>query len=278
MCQLYQKPSRTQLRALVLVLLLAELTMGCTLIERIRGDVVLEGSYEPIIIPITISINSLGEVTLEPRSEISVPTPIGVFRAGAHLEAHPFATSPQNVLVIRIDDQECAYDLHGDKFEVDLNGGNFQLVSLKTEDDNIYIELRGDHHTGCTQDWSTVAASNPSQGSGNETGCPGASRSYLATGARVYISVFQASVLREPSEFSSFARYKYLDSGNVVTVIDGPVCGPGNPGHVLFWKVRSEVIDFADGTSDVVEGWVAEESGDIYLMRPVEQAWSGPST
>lgn len=269
------KPSEEAIltyRAIALVLLLAILTTGCGLIGRPDADVVIEGSFDPIIIPITISINSLGEVTLKPRAEFEVPTPIGVFHAGAYLESHPFAEATQNILVIKIDDQECAYDLHGDKFEVNLEQGNFQLLSLSTESDNIYIELKGDHYTGCTQDWSTVAVSNPVQGSGNEVGCPGASRSFLSMGARAYISVFQASVLKEPSEFSSFAKYKYLDGGDVVTIIDGPVCGPGDPGHVLFWRVRSEVIHFADGTSGVVEGWVAEESGDIYLLRPVGQS------
>jgi hypothetical protein len=262
---------------LILVLPFIMLTMGCALFERLKGDIIVEGSYDPILIPITISINSLGEVNLKPRSDLSVPTPIGVFHAGAYLETNPFVQATHNVLIIKIDDQECAYDLHGDKFEVNLEGGNYQLVSLSTENDNIYIELKGDHYTGCSQDWSTVAVSNPVQGSGNEADCPGASPSYLDVGEAAYISVFQASVLKEPSEFASFAKYKYLDGGNVVTIIDGPVCGPGNPGHVLFWKVQSEVIHFADGTSGVVEGWVAEESGDIYLLRPVEQSSLKPS-
>lgn len=245
--------------------------MGCRLPNRLDGEVVLEGSFKPVLIPVTLSINSLGEVSLAPGG-ISIPTPLGVFEAGAYLETYPFAQTTQNVLVIRIDDQECAYDLHGDKIEVNLEDGNYQLISVSTNDDDVYIEVKGDHYTGCTQDWSTVAVSNSLQSSGNEAGCPGASRSFLSAGSRAYVSVLQASVLKEPSEFSSFAKYKYLDGGDVVTIIDGPVCGPGNPGHVLFWKVRSEVINFADGTSGIVEGWIGEESGDIYLLRPVGQS------
>jgi len=246
--------------------------MGCGLLDQLNSDVVVEASLDTYIIPLTISINSQGEVVLKPKSQISMPTPIGVFRVGAELEAHPFVQATRNLLIIRIDDQECAYDLHGDQFEANLEQGNFQLITLRAEDDNIFIELKGDNYTGCTQDWSTVAVSNPVQGSGNEADCPGASRSYLANGSRAYISVLQASVLKEPSEFSSFAKYKYLDGGDVVTIVEGPICGPGNPGHVLFWKVRSEVIHFADGTSGIVEGWVGEESGDIYLLRPVGQS------
>ena len=259
-------------RTLILILPFTLMTMGCGILDRLKSDVVYEVEYHPILIPVLVSINSLGEVTFKPTAELSVPTPIGVFQVGAYLESHPFVQAPQHYLIIRIDDQECAYDLHGDNFKVNLEGGNFQLVSMSTENENILIELKGDHYTGCTQDWSTFAVSNPSHNSGNEAGCPGASPSYLSNGSRAYISIFQASVLKEPSEFASFAKYKYLDGGDVVTVIDGPICGSGNPGHVLFWKVRSELIHFADGTSGVVEGWVAEESGDIYLLRPVGQA------
>lgn len=275
MSQSTQKPLRIRLqvfKALIFVLSLSILTMGCALLDQLESNVVFEGSYEPPLIPVTLSINSLGEVTLEPRNKLSLITPLGVFKIGAHLETYPFVQTTQNILVIRIDDQECAYDLHGQQIKLDLEGDNYQIVALSTEGDNIYIELKGDHHTGCTQDWSTVAVSNSAQGTGHEVGCPGASPSALSVGAAAYISVLQASVLKEPSEFASFAKYKYLDGGDAVTIIDGPICGPGNPGHVLFWKVRSEGIDFADGTSGIVEGWVAEESGDIYLLRPVGQS------
>jgi hypothetical protein len=258
---------------MILGLLLAMLTMGCALLERLDSDVVLEGSYDPIIVPITISINSLGEVELKPRSELSVPTPIGVFHVGGHLETHPFVQTTQNVLIIRIDDQECLYNLHGNSIAFEGVEGQFEIISVETDGGNVTIELKGDHYTGCTQQWTQVAA-GAAGASGNETGCAGASPSYLDVGEAAYISVLQASVLKEPSEFASFAKYKYLDGGDVVTIIDGPICGPGNPGHVLFWKVQSGVIRFADGTSGVVEGWVAEESGDVYLLRPVEQASS----
>jgi hypothetical protein len=254
-------------------------TTACSLLKRASEEAAVEFTYEPPVLPLQISVNTWGEVTIETKAGVSLPTPIGVFSAGLMTDSNHFMASAENVLVIRIDDQQCVYDLHGHAMKFDGVEGQYEIVAVETDEDgNVTIELQGDHYTGCTQEWTTVAVANTVGVSGHEAGCPGASPSYLEVGDGAYISVFQASVLKEPSEFASFAKYKYLDGGRTVTIIDGPVCGPGNPGHVLFWKVHSERIHFADGTSGEVEGWVAEESGDIYLLRPMEQARSGPST
>lgn len=266
------------LSAFTLIFLLAISTTACSLLRRLDDKAAVELSYDPAILPIRISVDTWGEISIETTAGISLPTPIGVFSANLVTDSQHLMQSVDNVLIIRIDDQECVYDIHGSALKFEGVQGQFQIVSVETDQDgNVTIELKGDHYTGCTQEWTTVAVASAGQASGNEVGCPGASPSYLSVGQAAYISVFQASVLKEPSEFASFAKYKYLDGGNTVTIIDGPVCGPGNPGHVLFWKVRSDVIRFADGTSDNVEGWVAEESGDIYLLRPLEQTSSEPS-
>lgn len=261
-----------------LLLFFMILTTGCSLLRRADDMAAVEFTYEAPVIPIEISVNTWGEIDIKTTAGISVPTPVGVFGANLVTDSQHIMQSFDNVLVIRIDDQQCVYNMHGHSIEFEGVEGQFQIVSVETDGDgNVTIELKGDHYTGCTQEWTNVALTNAAGASGNEAGCPGASPSYLDVGDAAYVSVFQASVLKEPSEFASFARYKYLDGGRTVTIIDGPVCGPGNPGHVLFWKVRSEVIRFVDGTSDAVEGWVAEESGDIYLLRPMEQSSSEPS-
>ena len=258
-----------------LIVLLAVTTVGCSLLDRLKDDVAIQGSYKPPIVPLAVSINSWGEVTIETTPNVTLPTPIGVFSAGLVMESQPIVQEAENLLVIKIDDQQCVYDLHGSTIEINLNDGDFQTLSLYTDQsNNVHIELKGDRYTGCMQQWTTVSAMNlsPTSGaSGYEADCPGASPSFLRVGASAYVSVFQAAVLKEPSEFASFAKYRYLDGGRMVRIIDGPVCGPGNPGHVLFWKVQSEVIQFRDGTSGIVEGWIAEESGDVYLLRPVGQ-------
>lgn len=266
----------TLLYTCVLLFPLAILTTGCSLLRRADDMAAVEFTYNPPAIPIQISVNSWGEINIE-TTGVLLPTPIGVFGANLVTDSQHITQSFDNVLVIRIDDQECVYNMHGHTIEFNGVEGQFEIVSVETDGDgDVTIELKGDHYTGCTQEWTNVSA-GAAGASGNEAGCPGASPSYLDVGEAAYISVFQASVLKEPSEFASFAKYKYLDGGRTVTIIDGPVCGPGNPGHVLFWKVRSEVIKFVDGTSGAVEGWVAEESGDIYLLRPLEQSGSEPS-
>ena len=262
----------------MLLLSLVFLTTGCSLLRRADDMAAVELTYKAPVIPIEISVNTWGEIDIKTTSGISVPTPVGVFGANLVTDSQHVMQSFDNVLIIRIDDRECVYDMHGHSIKFEGVEGQFQIVSVETDGDgDVTIVLKGDHYTGCTQEWTNVSVAGAAGASGHEAGCSGASPSYLNVGDAAYISVFQASVLKEPSEFASFAKYKYLDGGRTVTIIDGPVCGPGNPGHVLFWKVRSEVIRFVDGTSDAVEGWVAEESGDIYLLRPMKQSRSEPS-
>ena len=273
-----KQPGTAILSGYVLLIAFAILTTGCSLLRRANDTAAIELTYDPPVIPIQISVNTWGEINIETTPGVSVPTPVGVFGANLVTDSQHIMQSFDNVLIIRIDDQECVYNMHGHSIEFSGVEGQFQIVSVETDGDgDVTIVLEGDHYTGCTQQWTNVSAPNVAGASGHEAGCAGASPSYLDVGDAAYISIFQASVLEEPSEFASFARYKYLDGGRAVTIIDGPVCGPGNPGHVLFWKVRSEVIRFRDGTSDAVEGWVAEESGDIYLLRPMEQSSSEPN-
>ena len=282
MARVNKWPKQHGLGAFSTCLLLCSLTIAttaCSLLRRASEEASVEFTYDPPVLPLQISVNTWGEVTIETTADVSLPTPIGVFSAALITDSNHFMQSADTVLIIRIDDQQCVYDLHGHSMKFDGLEGEYEIVAVETDEDgNVTIELKGDHYTGCTQEWTTVAVANTVGASGHEAGCPGASASYLEVGDAAYISVFQAAVLKEPSEFASFTKYKYLDGGRTVTIIDGPVCGPGNPGHVLFWKVHSERIHFADGTSGEVEGWVAEESGDIYLLRPIEQTRSGPST
>ena len=282
MARVNKWPKQHSLAALSTCLLIGSLTIAttaCSLLRRASEEAAVEITYNPSVLPLQISVNTWGEVTIETTAGVSLPTPIGVFSAELITDSNHFMASTDTVLIIRIDDQQCVYDLHGHSMKFDGLEGEYEIVAVeKDEDGNVTIELKGDHYTGCTQEWTTVAVANTVGASGHEAGCPGASASYLEVGDAAYISVFQAAVLKEPSEFASFTKYKYLDGGRTVTIIDGPVCGPGNPGHVLFWKVHSERIHFADGTSGEVEGWVAEESGDIYLLRPIDQTRSGPST
>lgn len=255
----------------IVLFLFAMTTTACSSLQRLRGKVAGELAFEPYALPIEITANTWGEIGFRVTPDVALPTPIGVFKVGLITDSSHLIAATDNILVVRIDDQECVYDLHGQKLDINFSTGNFRTVALRTdESNNVYVELEGEGYTGCSQNWTKVATSGAAVLSGNDLNCPGASPSYLAVGQTAYISIFQAAVHETPSELAPLAPHKYLGGGRVVSVIDGPICGAGNPGHVLFWKIRSEVITFSDGTSGVVEGWVAEESGDVYLLRPVE--------
>lgn len=218
-------------------------------------------AYQPLGVPLKISINSWGEIDIEASGEIV--TPIGVFEVGLVTDPARFFDGVQNTLVVRIGSQECWYDLNGQDFNVELAPGYYQQIALRKEQSNICLELQGEETavSGCSQKpIRTAARLQPAQ----QIVCEGALPSHLAVGKEATISVFQAAVHQEPGESTPLVRNKFLARDQIVTIVEGPVCAE----RVLFWKVRSQEIDFAGGGRGVIVGWVAEESGDIYLLKP----------
>ncbi len=253
---------------LVLVIFFILSSSGCTVVENLFGKdepIGLEFGYSPPIVPLRVSVNTWGEVNISATTY--VVTPLGTFDANAIADPTRYFDGVQNTLTIRIDDQDCIFDLNGGDFDFELQGNNYELVRLNSQNKNIFVELKGQAYTGCKQRTPVASRRVPIQ-SGDELNCPGASPSHVVLGGRAVISVNQATVHTEPSELAPLVRNKYLRRDRLVTIVDGPVCGQGNPGHVLFWKVQSEEISFSDGSRGVVVGWVGEESGDVYLLKP----------
>ena len=257
-----------RLVALGLTMLLIFSGSACSVIEDLFGEeepVALEFSYQTPIIPLEVTVNTWGEVNVGLSPQIV--TPLGTFEAGAITDLTRYFDGVENTLTIRIDDQECIYDLNGGHFKFKLQEGNFEQVAIEVNGKNIFIELDGDGYTGCKQR-SAVDARRAPIVSGDDLHCPGASPSALTLGGRAVVSVSQVTVHTTPSELAPLVKNKYLVQGRVVSIIDGPVCGTGNPGHVLFWKVQSEEIAFSNGQRGIIVGWISEESGDVYLLRP----------
>lgn len=238
----------------IFILCASPLLVAC---QVVAGQI----SYSPPVLPLKISVNTWGEIDIEASGQIV--TPLGVFEAGVIAEPTRYFDGVQSTLIVLIDDQECWYDLNGQDFELDLQPGHYEQISLRRENGNIFLELDGPGYTGCSQRSVTSVVGKVS---GNDVACPGASPSHLAVGDQAYISVFQATVHQSPGESTPLVKNKYLAGDRVVTIIDGPVCAE----RVLFWKVQSQEIDFAGGGRGVIVGWVAEESGDIYLLMPWE--------
>lgn len=257
-----------RLVALGLAMLLILSCSACSVIEDLFGEeepVALEFSYQTPIIPLEITVNTWGEVNI--GLSPAIVTPLGTFEASAITDPTRYFDGVENTLTIRIDDQECIYDLNGGRFRLELQEGNFKQVAIEVDDKNIFVELDGDGYTGCKQR-SVVNARRRPIVSGDDLQCPGASPSALTLGGRAVVSVSQVAVHTTYSELASLVKNKYLVQGRVVSIIDGPVCGTGNPGHVLFWKVQSEEIPFSNGQRGIIVGWIGEESGDVYLLRP----------
>ncbi|MCA9898970.1 MAG: hypothetical protein H6654_01540 [Ardenticatenaceae bacterium] len=248
------------------------LLTACSLVE----DADVEVGFKPVGIPIRISVNSAGEVSLDVSR--SFVTPLGVFDAGLVSDPESYFDTIETSLTIRIGTGECIYDLNGESgLDLDLSHDNFRLVRLQESAGNIFIELEGDGGVSCKQGPVTLKPSNETDREVRQTAqsvaeivanCEGASPSNLQLNATAVISVQQAAVHVNPDEFPPLVRNKYLRQGRTVTIIDGPVCGRGNPGQAIFWKVRSEEITFSTGERGIIVGWIAEESGNVYLLRP----------
>ena len=229
--------------------------------------------YKPPIVPVKLgmSINGRGEIDISVGVSGEIVTPLGVFEIGLVTNPAEQFDVVENTLVVRIDDQDCIYDLKGVNFTVaGLNTEDtYTFVSLTEENKNIFLELKSSSNTGCKQrsvNAKMVETTMPI--SGNDIPCEGASPSHLHLGDTAHVSYFQVTVHQTPSELAPLSPHKYLRENRTVTLIDGPICGTGDPGYVLFWKVKSEEITFSDGSRGSVVGWIPEESGDIYLLKP----------
>ena len=233
------------------------------------SPVAIEGGYTTPFVPLKISINSWGEINVGISGLIV--TPLGTFEAGLITDPAKYFDVVENTLTVRIDNQDCIYDLNGVNFSIEELDAEeiYTFIALREENKNIFLELESNSNTGCKQKPVTAKIVNSiAIISGNDIYCEGASPSALSLGDIAYISWFQVKVYREPSEYAQLVANKYLAENRTVSIVDGPICGKGAPGQVLFWKVQSEEITFSDGSRGVILGWIPEESGDDYLLKP----------
>jgi|GEM_PF-5227567 len=234
--------------------------MLTSLLFLILSACTLSGSYSPPAIPLKVVINSTGEITLE--ASTAIITPLGVFEIGAASDPYTLFDTVQNTLTIRTDSYECLYDLNGQNFEIQFSE-TVQARSLrKDSNSNIYLELSG-NYAGCQQKLaSPVSYSHP-------VNCQPDHESRLQLGQQAVVSVFQVSVRTGPGASNSLVRNKYLKEGRVVTMIDGPVCGPTRSGGLSWWwKVKSQEILLADGQTVIIVGWIGEKDDDVFLLAP----------
>lgn len=127
---------------LLIPLILLTLT-GCGAI----GEII----YSPPYIPIKIGINTNGEITLEPSTEIGIRTNFGTFELGGNA-SYKIPTLRQSetykdkrLLIVRVDSEVTVFELtEGEEFRIefeDNNTGYNKVKLIYEEDGDIVLEL-----------------------------------------------------------------------------------------------------------------------------------------
>ena len=95
----------------ILLFFVVILLTGC---KGVTGQV----SYQPPVIPLTVTIDTNGKINFELDTKVEYPTPLGTFSVGVVVDPVEYF-SVKNTLTIRVDGQEDnIYDLHGKDFEI----------------------------------------------------------------------------------------------------------------------------------------------------------------
>ena len=104
--------------------------------QNVTGEVY----YRPYATPLTITVNSRGEISLSISSEITLPTPLGTFGIGVVINPNE-KFNVENTLTIRMNGQDSFYDLHGQDFSISFESGYYKKIKLQKNGLNILLEL-----------------------------------------------------------------------------------------------------------------------------------------
>ena len=99
-----------------------------------------------------------------------------------------------------------------------------------------------------------------------EVVCEGALSTRLYLGAKARVVIEQVNVRQGPGTDYDNVQGSFLKQGRQMTIVDGPVCNSG----MLWWKGETGPITLASGEQINMIGWMAEESGDQWLLEPIE--------
>jgi len=121
---------------IALFLLTSQLITACNDIS-VGGDV----SLQTYVLPLTVSINHRGEINFRVSAGVKIPTPIGVVSARAFAEPAKHYDVP-NTLIVRFDDTDHIFDLHGQDFTLEIDSGYYESIDVKKEGKDLLLELR----------------------------------------------------------------------------------------------------------------------------------------
>jgi len=113
-------------------LVLTLLSTSCDL----RGVI----GFQPPGLPLTISVDSDGQVSFQLEAGVEIPTPLGTFSVGVVADPNSRFGVP-STLTIRLDGQDHFYDLHGEDFVIEFESAYYNQIKLSKIGSNLYLEL-----------------------------------------------------------------------------------------------------------------------------------------
>jgi hypothetical protein len=194
----------------------------------------VEIGFQPLIIPVRVSINSRGELKVGLSGKLS--TPIGIFDIGGGMSIDTLRGQyTQKVLIVRVDGEAVVYELEqGKEFNVtfDDNETLYQKVALNYETNgDIVLELESAPKTDSGQS----AAEENSSSSNVTVSCPGAKYPTLLQpnrDARICTQVDRLIIRRSANMNASEVLSLY--PGTTIRILEGPVCS----NDFWWWKVE----------------------------------------
>jgi hypothetical protein len=235
----------------------------------------LEVGYKPPIpLPVRVSINQHGEMAVTIDSSYS--TPFGTFDITAGQSLNRIEQSVNYpALIIRVDGEVRVYQLDPNtQFNVLFEGDDrlYTKVNLVQRGENIILELESVSTVAIplqpeAKQGGTGTAADPSPPTAVPANtCPGAFPTRLAIGARAQVVAHPNLMVREePNTRSDTVYGTSLSKGREVTVLNGPECDGG----MLWWFIETGTITLTNGKRHNIMGWVAEESGNEWMLEPV---------
>lgn len=94
--------------------------------------------------------------------------------------------------------------------------------------------------------------------------CPGAWDSRLSIGDTAVVIPERLVMRSGPGTRYDPVRGHSLSQNRQIFILNGPVCDGG----MLWWEAETGVITLSNGERHNMQGWVAEESGDEWMLRP----------
>ena len=179
----------------ILMILLTNYACG-----PIKGEV----QIDTYVLPLTVSVNTDGEIRFEVQSGIKIPTPIGVVTAGVVVDATSHYAVP-NTLTVRMDGEDYFFNLHGQDFRLDFQSGYYEEISFRKNGLDLILEIA--HEGQASVESITVPV--------NQRIAPG-SRFTVVTILRYEITDTQIRIFYEAKNTGNFT--------NVVSILEPVPC------------------------------------------------------